>query len=69
MANKTFTLNVQWTGDHYEVTIPEIEATATGTTFDEAIDNGHRAIIAAEAAKLKAKRLGKQTQPHHKKAS
>ena len=30
MANKTYTLDVRKIGEQYEITIPEIEATATG---------------------------------------
>jgi hypothetical protein len=56
MANKTYTLNVRKIGERYEVSIPEIEATATGATFDEAVENAQWAIIAAES---KVIRVGK----------
>jgi hypothetical protein len=42
----TYTLTVCRTGDHYEVTIAELAQTATGTTWQEAVDNAHRAISA-----------------------
>ncbi len=51
MANKTYTLDVRKIGEQYEITIPEIEATATGATFDEAVENAQRAIIQSHSSK------------------
>jgi hypothetical protein len=56
MANKTYTLDVRKIGEQYEVTIPEIEAKATGATFDEAVENAQRAIIAAESKVIRVRK-------------
>ena len=61
MATKTYTLDVRWTGEHYEATIPDIAATVTGTTFDEAVENGNRAIALALMAAKKVPRRPRQT--------
>ncbi len=56
MANKSYALDVRKIGERYEVTIPEIEATATGATFDEAVENAQRAIIAAESKVIRVRK-------------
>ncbi len=56
MANKTYTLDVRKIGERYEVKIPEIDATATGATFDEAVENVQREIIAAESKAIRVRK-------------
>ena len=56
MATKTYRLDVRWTGEQYEATIPDIAATVTGTTFDEAVENGNHAIALALMAAKKVPR-------------
>lgn len=52
--NKKFTLTIQWTGERFEVTVPELGVSASGVTFDEAVENAHHAINVARLAKLEA---------------
>ncbi|MBV9228392.1 MAG: hypothetical protein JOZ18_03690 [Chloroflexi bacterium] len=52
--NKKYTLNVQWTGERFEVKVPELGVSAFGATFDEAVENAHHAINAARLAALEA---------------
>jgi SHS2 domain-containing protein len=57
VANETYHLEVRWTGEHYEAT-SEVAGTVTGATFEEAVQNGERAIVAAldKAAKPRRRR-------------
>ncbi len=61
MATKTYTLDVRWTGEHYEASIPDIAVTVTGTTFEEAVENGNRAIAQALMAAKKVPQRTRQT--------
>jgi len=52
--NKVYTLNIQWTGERFEVKIPELGVSASGATYEEALENGQRAITAARLVALEA---------------
>ncbi len=61
MATKTYRLDIRWTGEHYEATIPDIAVTVTGTTSDETVENGNRAIALALMAAKKVPQCPRQT--------
>ena len=61
MANKTYTLDVRWTGEQFEAAIPELGRIAVGSTFQEAVENGERAIVAANVEAFRSSRKPRQT--------
>ena len=62
--NKTYTLDIRWTGEQFEVTVPELGVSACGATYQEAMENGLHAIDAARLAALKsAKELRRARRP------
>ena len=65
-TNEKYTLNIEPVGDHLEVTIPELGVTVqtTGTSRDEAVEAGQRAIIAY----LMSKKRTRQRKPGPRQA-
>ncbi len=58
------TISVEQIDNQFVATVPDIGATVTGATHDEALQNALREIIAkriAEAEKRKRQRRGKHT--------
>ena len=56
LMDEKYTLHIAKAESGFVVTIPEISASATGATIEEAIDNGSRAIIAALGARKRPPR-------------
>ena len=54
VMNTTYTLDILWTGERFEVTVPELGVSAWGVTYQEAIENGLQAIDAARLAALQS---------------
>jgi predicted RNase H-like HicB family nuclease len=50
-----YSINVQWNGTSFDVTIPEFGLKASGATRDEAVINGNKAVHAYLMAQQDAK--------------
>ncbi len=64
MPNQTYDINVRWTGEHYEASIPALTATAVGATIDEALTSALRVIMTTQIQAEEAAKRGKRKRRH-----
>ncbi len=56
MPDETYGVEVRRVDDHYEASIAELEATVTGATTEEALENAQREIIWRKIERARARK-------------